>query len=151
MLAAASPARLIAFDAWANRQVLDRLDGGAAHQGLVEVFAHIVAETRAWRCRAQGLTEPATTWPAWTLAEANAEYEREVTAWSEWLIALDGRDLLREVRWREDGVEHRMSLGDVISSVAIHATQHRTQIAGTLQRHGVRLPMLTFSAFVAAR
>lgn len=151
MIAAASPARLIAFDAWANRQVLDQLDGTPAHQGLVELFAHVVAETRAWRCRAQGLTEPATTWPEWDLRTATAEFEREVGAWSEWLTALDGRDLLREVKWREAGREHRMSLGDVISTVAIHATQHRTQIAGQLHRRGVRLPMLTFSTFVAAR
>lgn len=136
---------LIDYTEWATMRLLAAADGLAeeelaaepvAHHGsLHATLVHTLGAERLWRERIMGGPVSPYLTPAEvpTLAALRTAWAAEYAAWREQLAPLDDNDLLRRVDYRAlDGTPFTQPLWALLSHVANHGTQHRSEVAAML-------------------
>ena len=130
--------RLLAFDAWANREALASLRAlPAPPADAVRVLAHLAAAQQVWWERIEGLPQSLPVWPALDLEEAAALLAAGERRWRDLAAALGPDDEGRVVAYantRGDRFESR--LGDILTHVVLHGAHHRGQIATAVRGAG---------------
>jgi uncharacterized damage-inducible protein DinB len=130
--------RLLAWDAWANRETIASLRAAAAPppRGL-RFMAHVTAAERLWRGRILADPAPVVVWPERSLEECAAEAEAMARAWPAVLDGPPEADLERAVTYRNSkGEPWTSALRDILTHVATHSAHHRGQVASELRAHG---------------
>jgi len=131
--------RLIAYDAWANREALASLRAAADPPAkAVRSLGHLVGAGRLWLARIEGSREsPPAVWPALSLHEAADGVEELAERWRKLARGLDEAALARIVRYTNSkGEPWSSSVADILMHVVIHGGYHRGQIASELRAAG---------------
>jgi uncharacterized damage-inducible protein DinB len=134
--------RLFAYDAWANREVLNSLRAADAPPGrALERFAHVLSAEELWlsRLRQQSATLP--VWPPLTLSQCEMEAAKLPALWLTYLDELAGQParvaLEGEVTYKNSaGQTWSSRIEDVLMHVIMHSGYHRGQIAADLRASG---------------
>jgi len=130
--------RLLAWDAWANREAIASLRAaGAAPARALRIMSHVAAAERLWLGRLRQDPAPVIVWPELTLDECAAEAEAMARAWRGLLDGPPPADLERSVAYRNSKGEPWTSMvGDVLTHVVAHSAYHRGQVASELRAAG---------------
>ncbi|HYK41776.1 MAG TPA: DinB family protein [Thermoanaerobaculia bacterium] len=128
---------LLAYDAWADREVVASLRAAAdPPPKALKLLAHLVGAGRLWLARLEGSREkPPAVWPELSLDDAAAGVEELAARWRRFL---NGRpELERAVSYvNSKGEPWTSSVGDILMHVVIHGGYHRGQIASELRAAG---------------
>jgi len=136
--------RLMAFERWANAEILTSLRAEGEARAL-ELLCHVLAAQILWAVRLGSARAPTRVWPGWTLAECAAIQVELDGLWQAHLARLDGAALGRKVRYvNSKGEPHESTVHDVLTHVALHGHYHRGQIASHLRSLGRTPPHLDF-------
>ena len=127
---------LFDYDAWANREVLDRL-GGSAPERAVTLAAHIVAADRLWLDRLGRRPQRMAVWPGLTLDQCHAAAGEVAGEWTTFLDSLDESALAESCTYvNTKGESWSSAVGDVLLHVLLHSAYHRGQIASAVRAAG---------------
>ena len=129
--------RLLAYDAWANREALVSLQAaGNPPPKAVKLLAHLVGAGRLWLARLEGSREkPPAVWPELSLEDAARGVEELAARWRGFLAG--GPELQRKVSYTNSkGEPWTSSVADILMHVVIHGGYHRGQIASELRAAG---------------
>ena len=130
--------RLLAYDAWANREALSSLRAsGAPPPKAMRALAHLVGAGRLWIARLEESREmPPAVWPELSLEEAAAEVEELARRWKRFLES-DGARPARTVSYTNSkGEPWTSSVADILMHVVLHGSYHRGQIASEVRAAG---------------
>jgi len=140
---------LYAYDAWANRRVLDACaalapeqftkDLGSSFRSVRDTMAHIMGAEWLWLERFQGRTARLPSGDQFpdlaSLRKRWAEVERDLLAY---VGALSAADLERSFDYRDmKGNPHTSVMWQTLQHVANHSTYHRGQVTTLLSQEGV--------------
>ena len=141
---------LYAYDAWANRRVLDACaalapeqftkDLGSSFRSVRDTMAHIMGAEWLWLERFQGRTARLPSGDQFpdlaSLRKRWAEVERDLLAY---VGALSAADLERSFDYRDmKGNPHTSLLWQTLQHVANHSTYHRGQVTTLLRQLGAK-------------
>lgn len=131
--------RLLAYDAWANREALASLRA-ADHPRpkALRTLAHLVGAGRLWLARLEGSAgKPPAVWPDLSLDDAGAGIEELAGHWKAYASELDESELARKVSYTNSkGEPWTSTVGDILMHVVLHGGYHRGQIASELRAAG---------------
>jgi uncharacterized damage-inducible protein DinB len=130
--------RLLAYDAWANREVLATLRKlPAPPPRAVQLLAHIGAAQRLWWERVHPQQSTTPVWPDWTLDESEAQLAATQALWQEYARTLTPAERTRHVAYKNSQGESWSSMvEDILCHVLMHGVYHRGQIATHLRLAG---------------
>ncbi len=141
---------LYAYDAWANRRMLDACaaltpeqftkDLGSSFRSVRDTMAHIMGAEWLWLERFQGRTATLPSGDQFpdlaSLRARWAEVERDLLAY---VGALSAADLERSFDYRDmKGNPHTSVLWQTLQHVANHGTYHRGQVTTLLRQLGAK-------------
>lgn len=130
-------ARLLRYDAWANRETLASLRGDAAPAPALRWMGHIVGSGERWLARLEDEPPSLPVWPDLDLDECAAGVARLAERWARYLQGLTTADLEEGVGYRNSRGEHWTStVGDILTHVTVHGAYHRAQIAAAVRESG---------------
>jgi uncharacterized damage-inducible protein DinB len=154
--------RLFAYDAWANRRLLDAAEAlgedawtqsiASSFTSLRSTFAHIAGAEFVWLQRWMGeKNAPVPTWydapPASHLREIFAAIDAQRR---DFLARLSEDDLQQPLEYNDiKGEACRYLLGDALYHVANHSTYHRGQVVTQLRQLGANPPATDFIVFIS--
>lgn len=130
--------RLLAYDDWANREVLAALGKLEAPPAKsVKLLAHIVAAERLWLARMRQEHQPLPVWPDFTVRESGNEIAQLPGQWGEFLEGLTRSGLAADVSYKNSkGESWTNSVQDILMHVVMHSAYHRGQIALDMRTAG---------------
>jgi len=130
--------RLFRYDDWANREVVNALEGlSTPPPRSVKILAHIVSAERLWleRLRSEKQTYP--VWPDFTIQQCQQEVEQLRQLWTAYLSSLAETELERSVSYQNTKGETWKSQNlDILTHVILHSAYHRGQIATNMRAAG---------------
>lgn len=143
----------IGYTAWADVRVLDAAAKltPAQWETVRGQFEHMLGTQLWWMQRWTGGSdaEPQVALP--TAAEACAAYDASHAALAAFVGALDEAGWLREEPWWKPwGYDHTLPVGEIVTQVAHHGAQHRSEIAMALTEMGASPGDLDFLNFAFA-
>lgn len=129
------------WNAWANRQVLNTLQGVAQPPAkAVRIFAHIVGAERLWLSRIHFGRKPDAwphVWPELSLDECAPAVDELAQHWNQLLDSMTSADLERPNDYvNSKGEPWSSTIGQIITHVTHHSSYHRGQIATLLGSAG---------------
>jgi uncharacterized damage-inducible protein DinB len=127
--------RQFAYDAWANREVLQAIHAaGSPSERSLQLLSHILAAERVWLERLRRQPQSVPVWPEPSLAYCEAEAAELARLCPEYL---DTADLSEPVAYKNTKGEGWTSAAiDIITQVLFHAAYHRGQIATNMRANG---------------
>jgi uncharacterized damage-inducible protein DinB len=132
----------IEYAIWTGRKLLDaasKLDD-AQWADVRDTFAHALGTYRFWHAlwtTPAGEPVPEDPISLATHADAQAAYEAQHATLFAFAASLtDAGCARREAWWRHWNYEQTLPLGETITQVSHHMTQHRAEIAEILTKHG---------------
>lgn len=136
---------LLAYEDWANHEVLNALRSSAAPPPkAVNLLAHIAAARTLWLDRLRGRSDSVEVFPEWGLDEIADRLDRLATEWAGVLDDADGV-LDRPVSYRNQrGEPYRNTVREILIHLALHGPYHRGQIAALLGAVGETPPPTDF-------
>jgi uncharacterized damage-inducible protein DinB len=129
--------RLLAYDDWANREILASLEAiASAPPRSVRLLGHIVGAERLWYGRLLR-EEPGPVWPEFSLAECRGGFDELSRLRAEYLAALTPAGLDQTVAYvNSKGEPWTSRVGDILTHVVFHSSHHRGQIASDIRAAG---------------
>jgi uncharacterized damage-inducible protein DinB len=136
--------RQFVYDAWANREVLRAIRGGAGEApGAVRLMAHILSAEGLWLERLKGERQSLPVWPEFDLDQCEARATALEGLWMEYLRAMDSIGLEEKISYNNSkGEAWKSTVQDVLTHVVMHSAYHRGQIA-SFMRAGGQIPAYT--------
>ena len=133
-----SPSRLLAYDAWANREALASLRRMADPPApAVRWIAHVAAAQMVWCERVEGVPQSGPVWPELGLDGSARLLDEGIARWAAIVAALGPDGLERAVRYANTAGERFESrLGDILTHLTHHGAHHRGQIAAAVRAAG---------------
>jgi uncharacterized damage-inducible protein DinB len=130
--------RQFAYDAWANREILNGLrpSGGSDHRAP-KLLAHIVSAERLWLERIQKQTQSMAVWPDLSLEQCGAQIDDLSRLWGTF-FTLNSKERFSEtvVYQNSKGEPWRNTVEDILTHVLLHSAYHRGQIAIQVRAEG---------------
>jgi uncharacterized damage-inducible protein DinB len=156
--------QLFAYNAWANKRILDAAQGLAPEQftaptrfsfpSLRATLVHMLFAEWVWRRRLMG-TSPlrsdklidAEDFPE--LAPLRAAWEQEAQAMREYLGALEEQELATSFKYNNTlGDPYQAIKANILTHMVMHAMQHRSEAAQMLTEFGHSPGDIDFTLFV---
>lgn len=130
--------RQFAYDAWANREVLNALSAsGGSESRAVKLLAHVVSAERLWLDRIKSQAQSLPVWPEITVERCKQELEKTARLWSEYMARLSAAQLTETIGYKNSkGEEFRSSVQEILTHVLLHSAYHRGQIASQMRVDG---------------
>jgi len=130
--------RLFRYDDWANREVVNALEGlSTPPPRAVKILAHIVSAERLWLERLRSEKQTYAVWPDFTIQQCQQEVEQLGKLWTAYLSSLAETDLERSVSYQNTkGETWRSQNLDILTHVILHSGYHRGQIATDMRAAG---------------
>jgi uncharacterized damage-inducible protein DinB len=130
-------ARLLRYDAWANRETLGSLRSGNPPAKALRWMAHIVGSGELWLARLRDEPPALAVWPELDLDGCAAGIARLAERGPRYLAITRDEDLGEGVGYRNTRGEYWTStVADILTHVTIHAAYHRAQIAAAVRESG---------------
>lgn len=103
-------------------------------QEMVGIFAHMITAIEVWMDRVEGIKQPYTLFPTWTLEEVQSRHEESLTRIKR---IVETTPMSYEVHYKtSEGTEFCNSLGEILLHIHSHSAYHRGQIAQDIRRKG---------------
>jgi uncharacterized damage-inducible protein DinB len=130
--------RLLAYDAWANRETLASVKAAAdPPPEALRWLGHLVGAGRIWLARLEGSAAPPPgVWPALSLDDAAAGLEDLAARWRNFLSSPNAAPSRTVTYTNSKGEPWTSSVDDIVTHVTIHGGYHRGQIAAALRAAG---------------
>jgi uncharacterized damage-inducible protein DinB len=129
--------RQLAYDAWANREVMAAIRANAGDERALQLMSHILAAERLWLERLQQQSQSVPVWPKADLVWCEAQAADLSRLWAEYLQRITGEDLARKISYKNSrGEEWASILEDILTHVILHSAYHRGQIASHMRSIG---------------
>lgn len=127
--------RQFAYDAWANREVLDQIQSLAEDRRSLQLMLHIIAAERLWMDRLKQIPQSVAVWPSFDLAWCESEAAKLKSEWPQYLETTS--DLSKSITYKNSkGEPWTSSIIDVLTHVIMHSAYHRGQIASHMRETG---------------
>jgi uncharacterized damage-inducible protein DinB len=128
---------LFAYDAWANQEVLTRMEPASAPDRAVTLAGHLVGADSLWLDRLQGRPQRMPVWPALSLDQCRSRDRDLARELAGFLSSLDGPGLAAACTYvNTKGEAWSSAVGDVLLHLLLHSAYHRGQIAMTVRAAG---------------
>jgi uncharacterized damage-inducible protein DinB len=130
--------RQFAYDAWANREVLNAIRGaGGESRRSLQLMSHILAAERVWLERLKQMPQSVPVWPEPNLEQCEAEADALGHLWFEHLDLITAGDVTQNVSYTNSkGESWTSTIVDVLAHVITHSAYHRGQIATHMRESG---------------
>ena len=130
--------RQLAYDAWANREVLAGLKASARPATRpLQLLAHILSAERLWLVRIKKQPQSLPVWPDFNLDQCAAQIAEQAKLWRDFLGQLSPTGLLDKVSYKNSkGELWDSTVEDVLTHVLLHSAYHRGQIASQVRAGG---------------
>jgi uncharacterized damage-inducible protein DinB len=130
--------RLFRYDDWANREVVNALQGlSTPPPRSLKILAHILSAERLWLERLRSAKQTYPVWPDFTIKQCQQEAERLHKLWTAYLSKFPEKDLERRVSYKNSKGETWTSQNlDILMHVVLHSAYHRGQIAADIRAAG---------------
>jgi uncharacterized damage-inducible protein DinB len=131
-------AQLVAYEGWANQEVIASLRAVAtAPERSRKWMAHIVAAGHVWHSRLTQQPQPYPVWPDFTLYECEKEAKNLTSLWKTCLDRIGAGGLSQTVSYKNTkGELWSNTVHDILTHVFMHSAYHRGQIAADLRQSG---------------
>ena len=130
-----------AFNDRANRQVLTKIRELPEKDEAVRLFSHLIRSQNKWLARLEQYPrDPGMSWwdPAYELDALEAEWERSLGAWQNFLQKKNESALFEAVQWVGfDGAHWTAALKDIPLQLNYHSIHHRAQIQSLIRAQGL--------------
>lgn len=137
--------RQFAYNAWANREVLNRLGLNVSVSQHLYLLSHILSAERLWLERVTQQPQSFAVWPRFTQAECETQAAEIASLWSKHLAAMNPSDLSNDVAYlNTKGERWVSSVQDILTHVLLHSAYHRGQIAKEMRAQGNEPPSTDF-------
>ena len=138
--------RLLAFDDWANAQVMAALAPIEADvPAAVAWMAHVMAAKRIWYGRVALAAPPFTAFPDLSLPAILGQLQEARDEWARCLDDLGDGDVDRVIAYTNlKGQLCESTLGDIVTHLAIHGQHHRGQCLNVIRAAGATPPTIDF-------
>lgn len=142
--------RHLAYDAWANEQLLYALKAmDTPPASAVRWLAHIVAAQQVWLSRMKAEDLPVPVWPEWSLAEIEAHLENMRGAWEMYLDGLGEAGVGATFDYANSrGESFTSRIDEAIAHLGYHGAHHRGQIIAELRAKGTAPPETSYIHYV---
>lgn len=141
---------LLDYDRWANRRVLDALNGAAEpDERALELQAHILRSQLVWiaRLTAESSAED-SLWGGASPGECDRLFHRAKRELDAVLDRLTPERLSEPVFYvNSSGTAFENSVGDILLHMANHGTHHRGQIVARIRAAGEDPPVTDLIAY----
>ena len=130
--------RQLAYDAWANREVLAALSAGACPTARpLQLLAHVLSAERLWLERIRKRPQSLPVWPDFSLDQCEAQIAELTLLWDEYLGQLSSAGLSEKVSYKNSkGESWTSTVQDILTHVVLHSAYHRGQIASQMRIAG---------------
>lgn len=134
--------RLLAYDEWANHEVLSFLDAASLPlPRSLRWLAHIIAAEELWLDRIEGLAPGVVVWPDSGLESIHRQIQSLSDHWRAYLARLTDEGLLSAVEYKNSkGEPWTSTVEDILLHVTTHSAYHRGQIAADFRATGLQPP-----------
>lgn len=130
-------ARLFAYDAWANREVLANFHAAEPPPRALQWMAHVLASQRLWMERLEQKPQTLPVWPEFTIAQCESETAALSLLWKNYLFGRSEADLANLVSYQNSKGEAWSSRkDDILMHVITHSAYHRGQVAAAVRAGG---------------
>ena len=138
--------RLLAFDDWANTQVLNAVEPMAADvHRAVAWMAHVMAAKWIWFARVAGTTAPFPVNPELPAPDIRVQFAAGHEEWMRHLDGLTEADLDRVVRYSNlKGDPFQNTLAEILTHLGIHGQHHRGQCTAAIRQAGGSPPAIDY-------
>jgi uncharacterized damage-inducible protein DinB len=138
--------RLLAYDAWANAEVMGvLLASEAPPAGAVRFMAHILGAKALWLARIRGEAPPYPVWPSLPARETATALARTDADWTAYFAGEDDGRLARTIEYKNTKGEPWSSLvSDILQHVSFHGMHHRGQAVLEIRSAGGTPPTTDF-------
>jgi uncharacterized damage-inducible protein DinB len=130
-----------AFNDRANRKIIGKIRELRDSDEAVKLFSHLINSQKKWMARIEQLPDaPKMDWwkPAYTIDELEAEWERSLTPWLEYIAVRTDEQLATEVTFIGfDGSRFAATPQDIALQLNYHSIHHRAQIQTILRQQGI--------------
>lgn len=129
--------RLFAYDAWANREVIQSLRKTPDFPPkALKLLSHILSAEMLWHERIEGQAQGLAVWPDLSLTECEALAQRLDGIWGSY-VEQGGAALAKEISYKNSKGETWSSrVEDILLHVVTHSAYHRGQIASAMRAAG---------------
>jgi uncharacterized damage-inducible protein DinB len=134
--------RLFAYDAWANREMLNAIrSSDGARERALQLMSHILAAERVWLERLKQQPQSGPVWPKPDLEQNETEAAQLARQWSEYLDLATAGDVSQTVSYKNTkGESFTSTIVDILTHVVMHSAYHRGQIASHMRTCGQAPP-----------
>jgi len=131
--------RLLAYDDWANREVLCALRNAANPPARsLKLIAHVLSAEGLWLARINQEKASLPVWPELTLAQCEAEANKLGISWRSYLEGCKESGLSRQINYvNSKGESWTSQIDDILLHVITHSAYHRGQIASNMRAAGL--------------
>jgi len=131
--------RLLAYDHWANHEVLRALQAAPGPPAqAVKYFAHVIAAEWLWLSRIKQDGRRVAVWPEFSVAECESQCQRVEEAWNRYFASLTEERVLRTVPYQNSkGESFENTVEDIMTHIVMHSAYHRGQIATAMRAAGL--------------
>lgn len=129
--------RQLAYDAWANREVLAAIRAHNPDERSMQLLAHILSAERLWLERLTQQPESMPVWPKPDLALCDQQITELASLWREFLDEANDSSLSNTVSYKNSkGEPWTSTVMDILTHVVMHSAYHRGQIASHMRELG---------------
>jgi uncharacterized damage-inducible protein DinB len=130
--------RLLAYDSWANREVLMVLSqANSSLPRALRLMAHILGAEETWYSRIRGQKPAMPVWPELDIQSSQREEARLSASWSAYLDELTIGRLSSPLHYKNSkGEAWTSKIEDILMHVVMHSAYHRGQIALEMRGNG---------------
>lgn len=138
--------RQFAYDAWANREVLNAIrSSDGARERALQLMSHILAAERVWLERLKQQPQSVPVWPKPDLAQCETEAAELARQLSEYLDLATAGDVSQIVSYKNTkGESFTSTIVDILTHVVMHSAYHRGQIASHMRTCGQPPPFTDY-------
>lgn len=129
--------RQLAYDAWANREVLAAIRAHNPDERSMQLLAHILSAERLWLERLTQQPQSMPVWPKPDLALCDQQITELASLWREFLDEANDSSLSNTVSYKNSkGEPWTSTVMDILTHVVMHSAYHRGQIASHMRELG---------------
>jgi uncharacterized damage-inducible protein DinB len=130
--------RQLAYDEWANREVLAALCASIVSTFRPrQLLAHILSAERLWLERIRKRPQTLPVWPDLSLDQYEAQIAELALLWREYLSQISSTMLSESVAYQNSkGEAFTSTVQDILTHVVLHSAYHRGQIASQMRANG---------------
>jgi uncharacterized damage-inducible protein DinB len=143
--------RLVAYNEWADKRVIESLKSSMAiDPNVLRPLAHLLVAEKVWLMRLQGLdTVGIELSPELSIEECEILAAENQNGYETYLGALTSNNLDSVVKYKNSkGSTFHTSVRDILLHVSIHGAYHRGQLAKAIRAEGKTPVNTDFITFV---